>query len=304
MQNALTIDLEDYYHVTAFADGSGSARWDSRPSRIEHNTAKLLGLLALANCRATFFCLGWIAEKFPFVIREIASAGHEIACHSNRHRFVYSMTPPEFREDTSRAKELLEGASKTEVCGYRAPSFSITSDSQWAFDILASLGFTYDSSIFPVRHVDYGMPRAPRFAFRIATSFGSLVEFPMSTLALGSLRCPIAGGAYFRFLPYWFTRWGIGYINRRENNSVCVYLHPWELDPDQPRMQGGLTARVRHYLGLRGAEAKLIRLLKEIEFCPLGELVQRLNPPIIRPDLGFPIAPNYNAAKNSRSESV
>jgi polysaccharide deacetylase family protein (PEP-CTERM system associated) len=296
MQNALTIDLEDYYHVTAFADGSGSAGWDSRPSRIEHNTAKLLGLLALTNCRGTFFCLGWIAEKYPSLIREIASAGHEIACHSNRHRFVYSMTPLEFREDTIRAKELLEEASKTQVRGYRAPSFSITADSQWAFEILASLGFTYDSSIFPVKHIDYGMPKAPRFAFRLATSFGPLVEFPMSTLALGSLRCPIAGGAYFRFLPYWFTRWGIGYINRKETNSVCVYLHPWELDPEQPRMQGGPTARARHYLGLRGTETKLMRLLNEIEFCPLGALIQGLNPPAVDPGFGFAINRDHAAS--------
>ena len=296
MQNALTIDLEDYYHVTAFADGSGSAGWASRSSRIEQNTAKLLRLLDFAHCRATFFCLGWIAEKFPFLIREIASAGHEIACHSNRHRFVYSMTPPEFREDTSRAKELLEDASKSQVRGYRAPSFSITADSQWAFEILASLGFTYDSSVFPVKHIDYGMPQAPRFPFRIPTSFGPIVEFPMSTLALGSLRCPIAGGAYFRFLPYWFTRWGIDYINRQENNSACVYLHPWELDPEQPRMEGGPTARARHYLGLRGTETKLMRLLKEVEFCPLGALIQGLNPPTVDPDSGFASSRDYAAS--------
>src|SRR5713226_3863938 len=167
MLNALTIDLEDYYQVTAFADQSRAKEWQSHESHVEKNTDKVLGILAASNCSATFFSLGWVAENYPKLIRRIAEAGHEIACHSNQHRLVYSMTPEEFREDTRKAKEILEDAGGVPVLGYRAPSFSITRDSQWAFEILAQLGFTYDSSIFPVKHLNYGIPNAPRIPFRV-----------------------------------------------------------------------------------------------------------------------------------------
>ncbi len=270
MKNALTIDLEDYYHVSAFADAMTSERWDLQPSRVERNTELLLDLLDQAGCKATFFTLGWVAEQHPHVVRLVAARGHEVACHSLRHRIVYGMTPEEFREDTRRAKELLEDCSGAPVLGYRAPSFSITRDSLWALDILCELGFSFDSSIFPVRHPNYGMPDAPRSPYRIQTPSGQIVEFPMSTLELAGLRCPFGGGAYFRLLPYWYTRWGMRFLNSRENRPVCVYLHPWELDPEQPRMNGRLTSRVRHYLGLRSTPAKFRKLLREFEFCPLG----------------------------------
>jgi polysaccharide deacetylase family protein (PEP-CTERM system associated) len=278
MKNALTIDLEDYYQVTAFAGASGALGRDSHVSRIEQNTVKLLDLLASANCKATFFVLGCVAERYPALVQQIARVGHEIACHSHLHRLVYSLTPTEFRADTQRAKELLENATGTPVRGYRAPSFSITHDTPWAFEILAGLGFTYDSSIFPVKHMNYGMPNGPRFPFRVKTSSGPVVEFPMPTVALGPARSPFGGGAYFRLLPYWYTRWGIDYINRRENQPVCVYLHPWELDTEQPRMRGSLTAKARHYFGLRGTETKLRRLLAEVEFSSLGSIVGDFNP--------------------------
>ena len=278
MKNALTIDLEDYYHVTAFANGS-PRQWDSRESRIEANTEVLLELLAAAKCRATFFTVGWVAEKFPGLIRKVADSGHELACHSHLHRLVYSLTPKEFREDTVRAKESIEQSSGQVVRGYRAPSFSITRESRWALETLVELGFSYDSSIFPVKHANHGTPKAPRFPFRIQTAAGPIVEFPMATLAVGSARSPFAGGAYFRLLPYRYTRWGIQHVNEALKQPVCVYVHPWELDPEQPRMSGNLSARARHYLGLGGVQAKLKRLLADVDFCTLGELIAKLDLP-------------------------
>jgi len=275
MKNAITIDLEDYYHVTAFADRLSADEWASYKSRVEGNTERVLSRLAENNCHATFFVLGWVAEKYPQLIRRITEQNHEIACHSLQHRLVYQMTPAEFREDTCRAKQLLEDASGTPVRGYRAPSFSITPEIPWAFEVLAELGFTYDSSVFPVHHLNYGMPRAPRFPFRIDTASGPIVEFPLPTLEVAGVRAPIGGGAYLRLLPYRYTRWAIRFFNQEENHSACVYFHPWEIDPDQPRMQGSLTARLRHYIGLRGMEVKLVRLMQDFEFGPLGTLVEQ-----------------------------
>ena len=273
MKNALTVDLEDYMHVTAFSDHVAAEDWNTCVSRLEHNTDKLLGILDSSNCSATFFVLGWVAEKYPQIIRRIADSGHEIACHSLRHRLVYEMTPAEFREDSRLAKTLLEDVSAKTVCGYRAPSFSITKKSWWAFEVLSELGFTYDSSIFPVKHPNYGMIEASRFPFAVHTSSGFLVEFPLPTLQVGHYRAPLGGGAYLRLLPYAYTRWGIGHINDRESRPVCVYLHPWELDADQPRMRATLSARLRHYLGLRGTESKLRKLLRDFEFSTLEVLV-------------------------------
>ncbi|HKM84425.1 MAG TPA: XrtA system polysaccharide deacetylase [Candidatus Acidoferrum sp.] len=276
MKNALTIDLEDYYHVSAFSEVMPMGQWNSQSSRVERNTNLLLDLLDEAGCKATFFTLGWVAEQHPQVVRRVAQRGHEVACHSLRHRVVYKMTRAEFRDDTRQAKQLLEDCSGTPVFGYRAPSFSITQDSLWALEVLAELGFKFDSSIFPVKHPNYGMPKASRDPHRIETPSGSIVEFPMTTLELAGLRSPFGGGAYFRLLPYWYTRWGIRFLNERECRSVCVYLHPWELDPEQPRMSGRLTSRMRHYLGLRSTPAKFRCLICDFEFCPLGALVDQV----------------------------
>jgi polysaccharide deacetylase family protein (PEP-CTERM system associated) len=277
MKNALTVDLEDYYQVSAFSTDVIVDQWDAYPSRVEHNTAKLLSILNQGNARATFFTLGWVAKKFPNLIREIAQNHHEIACHSNIHRSVYAMSAEEFREDTLQAKKLLEDLTGEPVRGYRAPSFSITRDSLWAYEILIELGFSYDSSVFPIKHPNYGWPRAPRFPFRITANGGSLIEFPMPTLQLAGTRAPIGGGAYLRLLPYWYTRWGLRYINRGEERSACVYLHPWELDTEQPRMRGSISARLRHYFGLRGAESKFRRLLLDFEMQPLNSFMEELN---------------------------
>lgn len=273
MSNALTVDVEDYFQVSAFQDRVSTQDWGSRESRLQHNVEKILECLEAERSQATFFVLGWVAEHFPNVVSRIAEGGHEVACHSYEHRTVYEMTPQEFYEDTRRAKNLLEDISGRQVRGYRAPSFSITQDAFWAFEVLADLGFTYDSSIFPVKHPNYGIPGAPRFPFRVNTPKGSIIEVPMPTLELAGWRSPFGGGAYLRLLPYWYTRWGIRFVNGHENQSVCVYFHPWELDPGQPRIAGSLTARLRHYLGLRKTEAKLRNLLRQFEFYPLGTLV-------------------------------
>lgn len=274
MKNALTIDLEDYMHVTAFSDHITAEQWSSCESRLEHNTDKLLTILDSCGCKATFFILGWVADQYPQVLRQIADAGHEIACHSMHHRLVYQMDASSFREDSRVAKSLLEDATGRVVCGYRAPSFSITKNSWWAFGVLCELGFTYDSSIFPVNHPNYGLVEASRFPFIVQTSSGPLVEYPLATLQFGRRRAPFGGGAYLRLLPYSFTRWAIKHVNNKESHPVCVYLHPWELDVEQPRMQASVSARLRHYLGLRGAESKLRNLLRDFDFCPLNILVE------------------------------
>jgi polysaccharide deacetylase family protein (PEP-CTERM system associated) len=278
MKNALTIDLEDYFHVSAYAHQVRMEDWDSYPSRVEQNVDRLLELLAGHNCLATFFVLGWVAEKKPKVVARVAAAGHEIACHSMLHRRIFDLSPREFREDTRRAKAVIEQATGKQVVGYRAPSFSVTNKSLWALDILVEEGFLYDSSIFPVEHPSYGIPDAPRAPYLINTVSGPIVEFPMPTLAMGSKRSPIGGGAYLRLLPYSYTLRSIRYLNQHEKLPVCVYVHPWELDPEQPRMGGSLTARARHYFGLGGTETKLGKLLRDLEFCPLGALTDQVCP--------------------------
>lgn len=276
MRNALTVDLEDYYHVSAFNKDIAQEQWGLQEHRVERSTDLLLEWFSNAGHKATFFTLGWVVEQHPQIIRRVAEQGHEVACHSFRHRTVYEMTPAEFREDTRRAKTLLEDVSGTPVRGYRAPSFSITEKSLWAFEVLADLGFRYDSSVFPVRHPNYGMPAASRSPFVVDTGAGQIVEFPLPTLELAGRRSPLAGGAYLRMLPYWYTRWGIRYLNRSEARPVCVYLHPWEVDPSQPRMNGSMTAQLRHRFGLQGLGPKLRSLLKDFEFCSAGMLVEEL----------------------------
>ena len=276
MKNALTVDLEDYFHVSAYSGKVRIDDWDSYPSRVAKNTDRLLALLAERNCLATFFVLGWVAEKKPEIVARVAAAGHEIACHSLLHRRVFDLTPQEFREDTRRAKAAIENASGKKVLGYRAPSFSVTQKSAWALEILAEEGFEYDSSVFPVKHPSYGVPEAPRTPFWVQTASGRILEYPLATLSIGSRRSPIGGGAYLRFLPYGYTRWAIGHLNRQDRFPVCVYIHPWELDPEQPRMGGSLSARARHYFGLAGTETKLRKLVRDIEFCPLGSLIAEL----------------------------
>jgi polysaccharide deacetylase family protein (PEP-CTERM system associated) len=275
MKNVVSFDVEDYFHVGAFADRVDKSQWSTFPSRVEANTNKILEMLAKSGNLGTFFVLGWVAEQFPHLIRRIAEAGHEIACHSHEHRTVFDLGPAEFRADTLEAKQSIENACGKPVLGYRAPSFSITNRSLWALEILVELGFQYDSSIFPVDHPNYGIPKTPRFPFLVKTNSGTLVEFPLTTVQLGGQTSPMSGGAYLRILPYWYMRWAFGYVNARENQPFCLYLHPWELDAEQPRLKGRMTSRLRHYVGLKSTQSKLARLLEDFEYQGMGPMIEK-----------------------------
>jgi polysaccharide deacetylase family protein (PEP-CTERM system associated) len=261
----LTVDVEDYFHVEAFADVVSRASWGQYTPRVEANTTRLLDLFDEFHAKATFFILGWVAERFPGLVREIVKRGHEPACHSYWHRLIYCITPQEFRDDTRRAKAAIEDAAGVGVRGYRAPSYSVTSKSLWALDALAEAGFAYDSSIFPIRHDIYGMPDAPRFPFRIQTSSGEIVEYPITTFRVLSNNLPVGGGGYFRMLPFWYTQWGLGRA-AKEGVPRIIYIHPWEIDPEQPRLGGRARSRLRHYTNLDKTYARLRRLLSQGRF--------------------------------------
>ena len=265
--NALTVDVEDYFHVAALAPNIHRDSWASRESRVVGNTQKLLAIFEQFDVRGTFFVLGWVAERHPQLVRDIAARGHEIACHGYSHRLVYEQSPEEFYTETLRAKNLLEEITGSAVVGYRAASYSIVRESLWALDILVELGFAYDSSIFPVRHDRYGIPNAERVPHRLATLNGkSIVEWPLATARILGCRLPVAGGGYFRLLPYWLSRWGLASINRRELQPFIFYLHPWEIDPEQPRVSASWLSRFRHYTNLGKCEERLRRLLGEFRF--------------------------------------
>jgi polysaccharide deacetylase family protein (PEP-CTERM system associated) len=268
IDNYLTIDVEDYYQVSAFDKICSFDKWDSYPSRVVANTEKVLAILEKHGVRATFFVLGWTAGKFPGLIKKIDRHGHELACHSYNHRLVYNLTPSEFREDTRLAKELIEQAAGRKVRGYRAPSYSINSRNLWAFEILEELGFEFDSSIFPIYHDRYGDPGAPRFRHQIVGR--RIVEYPISTVQSGRVRIPVGGGGYFRLYPYTFSRWCLQRINGSEKQPFVFYLHPWELDAQQPRMRNGsAVAKFRHYVNLAETGGRFERLLQDFNFVPL-----------------------------------
>lgn len=278
MRNALTVDVEDYFHVAAFAGQIDRATWDRFPLRVERNTHRLLDLFAERGIHATFFVLGWVAERCPVLVRAIADQGHEVACHGYSHQLIYEQTPAVFRKETVRAKACLEDQAQCSVLGYRAASYSITRRSLWALDTLAELGFSYDSSIFPVRHDRYGIPGSPRWPYRLDTPSGnSLIEFPPSTLAIGGYRLPVAGGGYFRIYPYQLTRFALSRINRTEEQPFIFYLHPWEIDPEQPRIRAGWLSTFRHYTNLSRCEMRLGRLLQDFRFAPAREVLEALS---------------------------
>lgn len=267
IKNALTVDVEDYFHVSAFANHIERNQWESYACRVEANTRVLLRMFEAAQVQATFFVLGWVAERYPALVREIASGGHEVACHGYSHELVYRQTPTLFREESKRSKDILEDIIQKPIKGYRAASYSITPKSIWALDILAELGFLYDSSIFPVRHDRYGMPGARREPHIMTTPAGhSLVEFPLSTLQVFRYRLPISGGGYFRLFPYWFTRLALDRINNTDKLPFIFYLHPWEIDPDQPRVPAGWVSRFRHYQNLDRCQRRLTALLQHFSF--------------------------------------
>jgi polysaccharide deacetylase family protein (PEP-CTERM system associated) len=273
MLNALSFDVEDYFQVAALASAVDRSIWEAIPRRVERNTSVLLEILASSNTRATFFFLGWVAEREPQLVRRVAAAGHEVACHGYSHRLVYEQTPAEFREETLRSKALLEDQAQVPMLGYRAASYSITRRSLWALDTLIEAGFVYDSSIFPVHHDRYGIPEAPRAPHVIQRDDGRLVEFPPSTVQLSGARLPVAGGGYFRIFPYGITRWAVRRVNA-EGLPFIFYLHPWEVDPCQPRVRVGWLSRLRHYTNLDRCEVRLRRLLGEFQFAPAREVLE------------------------------
>lgn len=277
MLNALTVDVEDYFQVTAFAGVVDRDDWPIYPSRVEDNTRRVFDLLDEHRLKGTFFVLGWVAERFPGLVTEIASRGHEVACHGYDHTLIYNQEPETFRDDVRRTKAMLEDITGRPVLGYRAPSYSITEKSLWALDIIIEEGFSYDSSIFPIHHDNYGIPGAERFPFTVERKAGSIVEFPLTTLAMNlpgkKMALPIAGGGYLRLLPAGIIRWGMRHINQVENQPAVLYFHPWELDPEQPRIKARLRSRFRHYVNLDLTEDKLCYLFKGLEFGTMAKVL-------------------------------
>ena len=271
--NAMSIDVEDYFHVSVFDGIVPRSEWDRMESRVVSNTERLLEIFDEFDVRSTFFVLGWVAERHPDLVKLLARRGHEIASHGYAHRLIYDQTPAAFREDVRRARRLLEDISGQRVIGYRAPSYSITPKSLWAIDVLIEEGYEYDSSIFPIRHDRYGIPVSDRKPYLIERRAGSIVEVPGSTTELGPLNLPVAGGGYFRILPYWWTRWGIARVNRRESRAAVFYLHPWEIDPEQPRLSAGRLGRFRHYRNLHQTESRLRQLLTDFRFDTMQAIV-------------------------------
>lgn len=268
--NVLSIDVEDYFHPSEL--GGNIKSWTTHNPRVDVGVNFLLEILAERQIRATFFILGWIATHHPRLVRRIADAGHEIGCHSNLHRLVYRLSPDEFRQDTVAAVRAIEDASGATPRMYRAPSYSVTKKSLWALQILSECGFTHDSSIYPIAHDRYGIPQFPRHASYVSTPAGGILEVPVATVRLGRQVVPVGGGAYMRLFPYRYIAAGLRRVNHQENQPACLYFHPWELDPDQPRLAKSMISRLRTYSGLRGMCAKMKRLLDEFRFSTLTEV--------------------------------
>lgn len=274
LSNAMTVDVEEYFHVSAFAQSLARENWPGQESRVRKNIHRLLQIFADSNVRATFFVLGWVANEHPGLVREIGEAGHEIACHGFSHRLIYEQGESDFRHETERAKKLLEDQSGCAVIGYRAASFSITNDSIWALEVLADLGFHYDSSVMPVRHDLYGIPTGIGEPHELILSSGnSIMEFAPATLKIAGVNLPVGGGGYFRLYPYWFTKWALRRLNQTEGLPFAFYLHPWELDPDQPRVSANWKSTFRHYHNLDKCESRLRGLLRDFEFSTMSSVL-------------------------------
>lgn len=271
---ALSVDVEDYYQVAAFEDVVSRDDWPGFTPRVDRNTRRLLDLLGASSARATFFTLGCVAESSPGLIREIHARGHELAVHSWDHRSVKDQTPELFRADARRAKAVIEDLLGEEVIGFRAPTYSIVRETLWAADILLEEGYRYDSSVFPIRHDRYGIPDAPRFPWCLRRRNGaSLVEFPISTVRVLGTNFPFVGGGYLRLLPWAYIRWGMRRVTRTEGQPVVVYVHPWEIDPAQPRLPCGALTRLRHYRNLDKTEDRLTALCNEFRFASLRQIL-------------------------------
>lgn len=275
IKNAMTIDVEDYFQVSAFAPHIARNQWDSMPCRVERNVMRILDLLDTHQAKGTFFTLGWVAERYPQLVREIVSRGHELASHGYGHLRASDQTEVEFRTDVTQAKKILEDLSGVAVTGYRAPSFSIGARNLWAFDVLSDAGYQYSSSVYPIKHDHYGMPDAPRFAFQPRQH--GLIELPPTTLKMWGRNFPASGGGYFRLLPYSVSAWMLRRVNQQDDRACIFYFHPWEIDPEQPRQHGiSLKTRFRHYVNLSRMEGRLTRLLKDFQWDRMDRIF--LNP--------------------------
>ena len=270
----MTVDVEDFYQVSAFAKYIKCEEWPDYPQRIVESTRRILEILAESDTRATFFVLSWVAERYPHLVHEIRAANHEIGLHSYAHRLIYEMTPDEFRIDLRKGKSILEDTLGEEIVSFRAPSFSITQASLWALDILVEEGIRYDSSIFPIYHDRYGVPGGKIEIHTINTSSGVLYEFPPSVTRFCGKNFPVSGGGYFRLYPYAFSRFCLRRVNRKENRPFIFYVHPWEVDPGQPKLPfGGRVTRFRHRVGLSGNAEKLRKLLRDFKFGGMREVM-------------------------------
>ncbi|MES1211021.1 MAG: XrtA system polysaccharide deacetylase [Acidobacteriota bacterium] len=274
MLNAFSVDVEEHFQVGAFENAIPRDTWDHLESRVERNTRRLLDLCARHEVRGTYFVLGWVAERWPQLVRDIQDAGHELGTHGQDHRRVTTLSPREFREDIRRSKQTIEDVSGTEVIGYRAPNYSIVRETMWAMDVLAEEGFRYDSSIFPIRHDRYGIPGFPRFPRPLNGRNGKgLHEVPISTVRLAGMNLPFIGGGYLRHFPFAFTRWGMQRLNGFERRPAILYIHPWEIDPDQPRQPVRWLKRLRHYRNLDRTEERLVRLFSDYSFTTIREVL-------------------------------
>jgi len=266
IRNILTVDVEDYFMVSAFSDIVNTDTWNHYSSRVERNTMRVLDLFSRSGAKGTFFILGWIAERYPQIVKEIDRRGHEIGCHSYHHKLVYEMSIEDFKEDTAKAKAILENVIGKEVCGYRAPSYSITKKSFWAMEVLRETGFLFDSSIFPIVHDRYGYPEFSRFPTVVETASGKILEIPMSTFRVWDKNIPVGGGGYLRLFPVSLTEWAIRKMNEEEKEAAIVYFHPWEIDSNQPRINGSRLSRFRHYVNIERTEERIEHLLKTFSF--------------------------------------
>jgi polysaccharide deacetylase family protein (PEP-CTERM system associated) len=272
IRNILTVDVEDYFMVSAFSNIIKTDAWDRYSSRVERNTMHVLDILARYDAKGTFFILGWIAERYPQIVKEIDRRGHEIGCHSYYHKLVYEMSIEDFKEDTEKAKAILENVIGKEVCGYRAPSYSITKKSFWAMEVLRESGFLFDSSIFPVVHDRYGYPEFSRFPKVVETASGKILEIPMSTFRVWDKNIPVGGGGYLRLFPISLTEWAIRKVNEEEKEAAIVYFHPWEIDSGQPRINGSRLSRFRHYVTIERTENRIEHLLRTFSFGSIGDV--------------------------------
>lgn len=274
----MSVDVEDYYQVSAFAKSVATNEWEQHESRVVANTQRLLDLFAEKDVKATFFVLGWVADREPQLVKEIHKQGHEIASHGYSHQLIYNQTPDVFKEETIKSKKSLEDLIGEEVLGYRAASYSITKRNLWALDVLAEAGFAYDSSIFPIRHDRYGIADAKTIPHKLETPNGAeLIEFPLTTRRMGNLNIPVSGGGYFRLYPYFLTRHFLKAVNKKQGEQFVFYLHPWEVDPQQPRIEASWFSKFRHYNNLDKCESRLSTLIDDFKFTTMKTVLTDLN---------------------------